>query len=111
MPQSTYQQATEECRKNLDQAQQALGRDIKAAIEKRDWAHQIRNKHDVEALLSAIDKEARRDPTFFEKLHAASDEVGRQKSTAVTTGRGPGRPKKEESSVKKDAAGDAAATF
>lgn len=110
IPMQTYQQATEERRKSLEEAQQAVGRDLRAAIEKRGWAHQIRNKHDVEALLAVIDKEAKRDASFFEKLHAAADEDARQKLAAGKAGRGPGRPKKGESPAEKGATGEAAAT-
>ena len=82
----TYATIRKRLTAQLEDAAQALPRDLASAIAKRDWADALRDRFDVEALVAKLD-EMRRERGFVTEIHAAGD-----RARAAQAGRR-GRPR------------------
>lgn len=96
MTETSYQQRLREAEAAMAVARGALGRDLAAAIAGQTWATQMRDVHDVRALVRFIDELAA-EPGFIAKVHAVADRAREAR------GRGRGRPKKPERTATKPA--------
>lgn len=83
----TYASIKKRLAAQLEDAAQALPRDLASAIAKRDWADALRDRFDVEALVAKLDG-MRRERSFVAEIQAAGD-----RTRAAQAGRR-GRPRK-----------------
>ncbi|MGH6672722.1 MAG: DNA-binding protein [Xanthobacteraceae bacterium] len=99
----TYASVQAELEERLEEVRHTLSRDVAAAISKRDWGKNLRDRYDVEALVGKI-HDFWRERGFVAEIQAAGDAA-----RSAQTGRR-GRPRKAPDAPQADQAAASAAS-